>query len=249
MMDRSWFLKRGSAVNSVRLYCFSYAGGNAASYLGWQEQLPAPLEICAVQLPGRSARYAEPPYHDLPTLMDTLVPLLAQSVDRPFAFFGHSLGALVAFEAARGLALRGASLPCHLIVSGCHAPRFRDEPKGRHLLDDSALIDVLRDYNGTPTEILADPDLMTMLLPVIRADFALAETYRYQPSPPLAVPITAFAGTDEDRASIDQITGWSLETSAGFDHHLFAGDHFFIHGQRDQVLQRIACTLGANAIA
>lgn len=250
MADRSWFVSRSGAARSFRLYCFSYAGGNASTYLSWQERLPAHVEICALQMPGRGARLREPPVRELPVLIDTLVPMLARNTDRPFAFFGHSLGALVAFETARGLARAGATLPTHLFVSGCQAPRFRDASKSHHLLDDAALVEVLADYNGTPPEILADQDLMAMLLPIIRADFALAETYRYQPSVPLSVPIVAFAGDDEERPQgMQQVTGWSLETAAGFDHHMFAGGHFFIQGQRERVLERIASTLGRASSA
>ncbi len=246
--DRLWFVRRPGNVRPFRLYCFSYAGGNASAYLNWQESMPAHVEICAVQLPGRGARFGEPPIRSIPTLVESLAPLLQKTTDQPFAFFGHSLGALVAFESARRLAQSGAALPTHLFVSGCHAPRFRDRPKDYHLLDDDALIRVLEDYNGTPPEILADKELIGMLLPVIRADFALAETYRYTPSIPLAVPITAFAGHNEERDSIDQVTGWELETTKRFSHHWFEGDHFFIHGQRQRVLDHLVSQLNSFSV-
>ncbi len=249
MVEGAWFVRRSQPGRRFRLYCFSYAGGNAASYLGWQSQLPPQVEICAVQLPGRGSRLREPPLYALPPLIDTLVPLVAQSADLPFAFFGHSLGALVAFETARGLARVGGPAPRHLFVSGCQAPRLRDPPKGHHLLDDAGLLEVLADYNGTPPEILADQDLMAMLLPIVRADFTLAETYRYVPGAPLSMPISAFAGEDEERSGLEQVTGWSQETSAGFDHCLFEGGHFFIQGQREHVLARIGTTLARGVMA
>lgn len=240
---RAWFVRRSGVSRPVRLYCFPYAGGNASAYTGWQDAIPAHVEICAVQLPGRGARFGEAPLRSLATLVDALTPVLERTIDRPFAFFGHSLGALVAFEVARKLAQSNAQLPTRLFLSGCQAPQFRDEPKNYHLLDDDALIDVLKYYNGTPPEVLADKDLLAMLLPTVRADFAMAETYRYTPKAPLSVPITAFAGLGEERRSSGQVAGWALETEGDFEYHWFEGDHFFIHGQRRQVLERVASSL------
>ena len=241
--DHAWFVRRPGPARPFRLYCFAYAGGNASAFMGWQDALPAHVEVCGVQLPGRGARFGEPPFRQMAALVDALAPVLQRSVDRPFALLGHSLGALVAFEVARRLAAGGTARPAHLYVSGCHAPRFRDPSKDYHLLDDDKLVAVLRDYNGTPPEVLADRELVAMLLPSIRADFELAETYRYQPAATLDIPVTAWAGRDEARSSSDQVSGWGLETTGPFEQAWFDGGHFFIHEQRPRVLAQLASSL------
>jgi medium-chain acyl-[acyl-carrier-protein] hydrolase len=240
MSDHAWFVRRPGPFRPFRLYCFAYAGGNASFFMGWQDRLPPDVEVCGVQLPGRGARFGEAPFREMTCLVDALAPVLQRSIDRPFALLGHSLGALVAFEVARRLAARGAERPRHLYVSGCHAPQFRDPPKDYHLLDDDKLVEVLRDYNGTPPEVLADRQLVSMLLPSIRADFAIAETYRYQPSVQLDVPLTAWAGREEVRSSPEQVSGWAMESTGAFEQAWFDGGHFFIHQQRQQVLEELA---------
>lgn len=241
--DTAWFVRRPGPPRPFRLYCFPYAGGNASAFMGWQDALPGHVEVCGVQLPGRGARFGEAPFRDLVTLADALAPVIQRSIDRPFALLGHSLGALVAFEVARRLAASGAPRPRHLHVSGSHAPRFRDPSRDYHRLADDKLVEVLRDYNGTPREVLADRELVAMLLPSIRADFELAETYRYQPPANLEIPVTAFAGREETRSSLDQVSGWAQETTGAFEQVWFEGGHFFIHEQRQQVLAQLASTL------
>ena len=241
--DDAWFVRRPGPSRPVRLYCFAYAGGNASAFMGWQDALPAHVEICGVQLPGRGARFGEAAFRDMPALVDVLAPVLRRSIDRPFALLGHSLGALVAFEAARRLAAWGAARPQHLYVSGCHAPQFRAPSRNYHLLDDDKFVEMLRDFNGTPPEVLAERELMAILLPPIRADFALAETYRYQPPANLDIPVTAWAGRDDSRSSPHQVSGWARETTGEFAQAWFDGGHFFIHEQREQVLAQLATSL------
>lgn len=211
--------------------------------MSWQNALPAHVEVCGVQMPGRGARFGEVPFRRMTDLIDDLVPVLQRSVDRPFALLGHSLGALVAFEVARRLAVSGGACPRHLYASGCHAPRFRDPSKDYHLRDNDELVEVLRDYKGTPPEVLADRELLAMLLPSIRADFELAETYCYQAPAGLDIPITAWAGREEVRSSPDQVSGWALETTGPFEEAWFDGGHFFIHEHRQCVLRELAASL------
>lgn len=237
-----WLLGAHAAA-PLRLYCFSYAGGNAMGWLDWQGALAPHVEIRAVQLPGRGDRFVDTPLTDFDELIDTLADVLRADDDgRPFAFFGHSLGALVAFELARTQARLGRPLPLHVIVSGCAAPRHRPPREGLHLLDDDALIRRLRELNGTPRAVLDHRELMAVLLPTIRADMALVDDYTYRAGPPLPVPLTVFAGRADDHDTPAQVEGWSVETRAGCATHWFDGDHFFIHGARDAVL---ACLLAA----
>lgn len=205
--------------------------------------MPEAIEVCGVQLPGRGARFREAPIHLLSALVRELTPAFARTVDRPFAFFGHSLGGLIAFELSRALALIGAAQPTHLFVSGVHAPRFRDHERNYHRLDDAGLAQVLRNYGATPPEILDQEDLLALFLPTIRADFAMAESYRYRPGPILSVPITALAGRDDERRSLDQVDGWALETNAEFSTCWFDGGHFFLNPHRAKVIDLVLSRL------
>jgi medium-chain acyl-[acyl-carrier-protein] hydrolase len=223
----------------LRLYCFCYAGGNALSYIPWQSSIDPAIEICAIQLPGRGARIAETPVTSMPALVESISHAIERQRDMPFAFFGHSLGALLAFELVRYRKRLGLPMPLHLFVSGCDAPQFRDPPKGLHKFSDDALIDALKEYNGTPPEILAHRELMELVLPTVRADFSLAENYQYDGGLLLDTLMTVMAGTADDRSSLEQVEGWAKETAANCDIQWFEGDHFFINPQKEAVINCI----------
>ncbi len=239
----------GFGTRRLRLYCFPYSGGNAASFVPWQREIDPAIELCAIQLPGRGARFREPPCTSFSGLIDTLAEILvqkqAETPPLPFAFYGHSLGALVAFELARHCCSKGLGqvLPQHLIVSGCNAPPLREKSKRLHELPDEELIDRLRDYNGTPAEILENRELMRLLLPAIRADFALGADYHFQEASPLPIPITALSGRRDAHVQPDGIRRWSALTALGYHEHWFEGDHFFINEERPSVLECLALTL------
>ncbi len=247
MTPSPWLQGAPQAAPRLRLYCFSYAGGSAHAYASWQAALGPEIEVAAVQLPGRGARMREAPY----TSMAALVPALAQHVllrqDRtPFAFFGHSMGALVALELARFCARHQLSMPERLIVSGATAPQRRGAPRMLHALDDEALIDALRDYDGSPPEVLAHRELMELLLPMIRADFALIENYVYRPGRLLEVPVTVFVGENDGHAALEHASDWQKETSGPCNVHPFPGGHFFINSARDAVLAVLRGQLTAH---
>jgi surfactin synthase thioesterase subunit len=238
-----WLICTPAAHPRMRLFCFAYAGGSAFSYTPWRAALDPSIEICAVQLPGRGARIAEPPIASMPMLLRHLAPAIAQQSPLPFAFFGHSVGALIAFELARYLRLHGIAGPDHLFMSGCHAPQYRSVSRNLHLLPDDALIEKLRDYNGTAPEVLANRELMDLMLPTIRADFALAETYTYRSGPLLQVPISVFAGKQEENKAPGQVDGWSKETAARCHVTWFEGGHFFINSAPDAVVAQLNAEL------
>lgn len=243
MTPSPWIMRRPGAGRRLRLFCFAYAGGSATAFLPWQAAVDPTVEICAIQLPGRGARMGEAPPADFAQLVRVLTEEIARHRDLPFAFFGHSLGALLAFEVARHGALRRFPAPVQLIVSGCDAPQSRAPSRQLHLLPDDELIQALRDYNGSPAEVLADRELMALILPTIRADFALAERYSYRPGLRLNLPMTVFAGREDDHCKLEQVTQWERETSGPCAIDWFDGDHFFIHAQRDAVLARIGAAL------
>ncbi|MDC8758409.1 thioesterase II family protein [Janthinobacterium fluminis] len=243
MHTTPWLLRQAGPQRRMRLFCFAYAGGNAASFMPWQAELDVDIEVCAVQLPGRGGRFGEAPYTSMSELVETLAGVVGAHADLPFAFFGHSLGALLAFELARYLQRHQRAMPQQLIVSGCNAPQMRNPSANLHLLGDAALIEELRKYNGTPAELLQHRELMELLLPSIRADFSLAETYVYQPGALLDLPMTALAGRRDPRTSAEQVEGWQKETSNICRVEWFQGDHFFLNPERAGVLEVLRAVL------
>ena len=243
MNSRLWIVRRPIGVPRFRLYCFCYAGGSAASFLDWQAAFGPSVEICPLQLPGRGARFHEAPYTVLPELIAALSDVIERETKLPFAFFGHSMGGLLAFELARYNRKHGRGLPAHLFISGCEAAKYRSSREKLHLLSDREFLKHLAKYNGTPPEVLAHPELMELVLPTIRADFLLVEEYRYTPGPPIDVPITVLAGKDEIFDSPKQIGGWEEETRKTCRIEWFEGAHFFIHSSREAVIDCVRADL------
>lgn len=232
-----WLARRPGPPRPTRLYCFAYAGGHAGVFVPWQAALEPEVEVCGVQLPGRGSRIREPALTSMPTVVDHIAQAIAQQDDDvPFAFFGHSLGALLAFEVARLLQARGLRGPRHLFVSGSEAPTHRGSGRALHLLPDAQLLEEVRQFNGTPLEVLASSELMALMLPMLRADFELATQYAYQPGPPLGMPITVLAGTHDRNGLNAQVEQWGAQTRARCRVQWFNGDHFFINSQQRAVL-------------
>lgn len=236
MASTPWLIRRRGSAGRIRLYCFPYAGGNAFHFLAWQTALAPTIEVCAVQLPGRGERLAETPYKSLPALIETVAAVIAQQDARPFAFFGHSLGGLLAFEVARYCQRSDLTRPIHIFASGCDAPQHRSASRRLHELGDDALIAALKEYDGAPSSVFENTELMALTLPAIRSDFALAENYHYRPGPPLDIPITVLAGKLE-KISAAQVEGWQKETTGACRIRWFEGGHFFIHSERTAVLE------------
>lgn len=231
--------RRPQSEPALRLFCFPYAGGSASAFRGWADRLPDGVEICAVQPPGRERRMAE----SAPTRMEPLVAELARVLepvlDRPFAFFGHSMGAKVAYELARRLRRDDRSLPRWMCFSGSRAPHMPTDDDPIHALPDDELIDELHRLGGTPKEVLANEELMRLLLPLLRADFELNETYEHEPETPFDVPVSAYGGTRDEECPPETIEGWEDVTRSRFRRHMFEGGHFFLHEVTDELLQEI----------
>lgn len=241
-MKTPWLIRKPQPAAQMRLFCFPYAGGSANVFASWQAVLGPNIEVCSIQLPGREMRMAEEPLTSLDQLLIELTRAL-QGMDKlPFAFFGHSLGALLAFELTRLFRRHGMILPCQLIVSGASAPSWRD-PHPLHRLPDAELIEALREYEGSPPEVLDNLELMEMLLPMIRADFTLGERYVYQPAVRLPVPITVLTGTSDRHVSNELAQKWAEETSEACRVQVFEGGHFFIHRQQQAVLAHLIAVL------
>ncbi|HEX8558587.1 MAG TPA: alpha/beta fold hydrolase [Pyrinomonadaceae bacterium] len=213
----------------VRLFCFPYAGGGAAIYQSWARRLPPSVEVWAGMLPGRGSRLLETP----PTRISETVAHLARAIkpylDKPFAVFGHSMGAFIGFDLARRIRGETGVEPVCLFVSGCRAPQLPDPEPPPYDLPDRELIAFLRRLNGTPEEMFAHPELMELLMPMLRADLEAVATYEYVGGQPLGCPIRAYGGVRDPRVSAERLAGWREHTTADFAQRMFEGDHFFIH--------------------
>lgn len=225
----------------LRLFCFPHAGGGASVYKSWAERLPEEIEVCAIQLPGREERLSETAYTRMPNLIWSLAHALHPHLEaKPFAFFGHSMGGFVSFEMARHLRALGDTGPVKLFVAAQRAPHLPDPDPYVHNLPDEQFIEKLRTLNGTPQEVLQNAEVLEFALPLLRADFAVCETYHYVEEAPLSCPIKAFGGVADKEISYDQLAAWREQTTSSFTVRMFAGDHFFVESERDLLLRTIS---------
>lgn len=249
-LSRTWIAcPRPRPDPTARLLCFHHAGGSPAAYRPWLDDLPAHVEMLVVRLPGREARLRETPLTRVPEIVGPLAKALAPLTDGVRTVcFGHSLGALLAFEFARELRRQALPSLAALVVSGRNAPGF-----GRtlmlHQLDDKELVaEVQRIYGGIPQAILDEPELLKLTLPVLRADLTLNEAYAFEEEPPLDCPIRAYAGVDDPRVGAAGLEAWGRQTSASFEWAQFEGEHFYLStpaGKRT-VLAKLGAVLGSG---
>jgi surfactin synthase thioesterase subunit len=235
-----WFGRPSDVLTDARcrLLCLPYAGGSSMMYRSWPAELAADrIEVRSVTLPGRADRWSEPLFHDLHLLADTLADLAGELTDLPIAIFGYSLGALVGFELTRRLNRIGH--PPTVLIAAAHAAP--SEPRLKrivHLLPNDDFIAVLSELDATPRDILDNDEMLQVLLPMLRGDFALAETYRYQPDAVLSTPILTIAGQLDPEITSETVRGWRRETVA-HRHVELAGGHLFIEAEQQQVLELI----------
>jgi medium-chain acyl-[acyl-carrier-protein] hydrolase len=244
-IDNKWVIRPATVQTAkLTLFCFSYAGGGASAFRGWNEQLLPNIEVRWVQLPGRENRIREQPIRS----MDDLAPALAKGIlpciRTPFAFYGHSLGAKVAFETTRVLRRIGSEQPCHLFVGASDAPQLGWPHPLIHALPDNDFIhEIQQRYDAVPPEVLEDAELMSLLIPTLRADITLVEKYRYIPESPLDCPITAFGGKEDRNVERSALDSWRHQTSARFRLYEIDGSHFFLHSAQKTLLGLIAAEL------
>ncbi len=225
---------------ALRLFCFPYSGAGASIFYPWVANFPLAIEVCPVELPGRGKRIAESPFSWMPPLVEAAGRGLLPYLDKPFAFFGHSLGAVVGFELARLLQRRHNLSPVQLFVSGHRAPQIARDYPPVHGLPDSEFAEEVRRLHGTPDEVLDHAELRELLLPILRADFAASETYAFEAGAPLTCPLSAFGGLQDEHVTREHLEAWHEHTTAPFRARMLPGDHFFLNTSRSMLIAAIA---------
>lgn len=221
-----------SPTAKARLFCLPYAGSGASIYRGWPEALAPTIEVWPVHLPGRERRLSEPALGSIHAIATQAASGLAPLLDRPYALFGHSMGALISFELTRVLRRGGYALPRALLVSGYGGPHCEQRRPPIYDLPDQEFKAALLALNGTARDVMANAELMDLLLPLMRTDFQAVETYHVTEEPPFDIPIRVYSGRDDAETPLEQLTEWGRQTAAGSRVTLFDGDHFYLrqHG-------------------
>jgi medium-chain acyl-[acyl-carrier-protein] hydrolase len=232
---------------TTRLICLPHAGGGATSYYPLAALLPDAIELRAVQLPGRETRLGEVPYATMPPLVAALADALSETVRQPYAFFGHSLGALIAFELSRELRRRKLPMPQTVIVSGRRAPTIAGrEPMLHRLPDDAFIAELVRRYDGIPQVIRQEPDLMALFMPTLKADFALFETHEHRDEPALDCALGIYGGAEDPQTA--EMDDWSELFSGPCRRRCFAGGHFY-HTQSADQRRALAVALAEDVLS
>ena len=228
-----------------RLVCFPFAGGGAGLYKPWAEHVAADVELLAVQLPGRENRLLEPPLRQLTQAADLLVSSLQRLPWLPTVFFGHSMGALLAYETA--LRLPPSRRLSRLVVSGRSGPHMPPTTPPVDTLDDPAFLALLGGMGGTSAAVLDQPELMRLLMPMLRADFGMVDHYRPAPTAPrLSCPVLAAHGQDDPSTSVARMQAWAGVTHAPFHLLAFPGGHFFLHDERARLVRAMGLSMGQD---
>jgi len=237
-----WFSQQDNA--RLRLFCFPYAGVGPAVFRLWPGGLPTSVDVCAVALPGRGSRINEPTIADISDIAEAAAWAISAHVDRPFAFFGHSMGALVAYETAHRLSRSAGCTPEYLFLSGRCPPHIVNDGSHLHTLPDQEFVlEINRRYGGIPPVILNEPELLALLLPALRADIAALELFEPVQRPPLDCPMSVFGGLEDERALRDHLEEWRNATTGKFSLRQFPGGHFYIEQRRSDLLADISQAL------
>jgi surfactin synthase thioesterase subunit len=243
---KTWIVRGDKpAQATMRLFCLPSAGASATMFQAWQDRLSPAIEVVGLQPPGRGRRVGEPPFQRMVPLIDAAREAIEAYLDRRFAVFGYSAGAPMAFELARRLQSDGID-PEHLFVAACRAPHLPGRQPGMHTLPDTDFKHQLAKMGGTPPEVLEHKELMAHILPTIRADYAVIETYRPTRSQPLNCRVTAFGGLRDPIVPPEELAAWREHTHAQFEQIMIPADHFFFEAAQDCLLSVIRRRLGVS---
>lgn len=236
-----WVLNpRPNSNARLRLFCFPYAGGGAAIYRAWAGGLPKTVEVRPVQLPGREGRLRETPFSSLRPMVEAVGQALLPDLNMPFAFFGHSMGGILSFELARWLRREHGLAPEHLFVSARWAPQVIDNDPPTYNLPEAEFLEEVRRLNGTPEEVLNHPELLQLIMPLLRADFEVCQAYTHKAEPPLKCPITVYGGLLDHTVRRPSLEGWREHTTGPFTLRMFPGNHFFINSDQSLLLRTLS---------
>ena len=238
-----WFTIPANERAKIRLFCFPYAGGTSLLFRSWANALGPSIAVCPAHLPGRERRLIEKPYTSAQSLVEAAAEAIIPHLNLPFAFFGHSMGALISFELARHLRRLHLPAPVHLFLSGRGAPQSGIRDTVTYNLPAKEFAEELRRLNGTPREVLENQELMELMSPLLRADFEVCQTYNYTPEPALDSSITAFGGLSDHDITAEMSGAWREQTTRSFRLCMLAGDHFFVHSAQQQILNIISQAL------
>lgn len=231
-----------STDSRVNVFCLPFAGGGASFYRAWLPFTPR-IALCPLQPPGREERFVEKPFDSMEPLVRAATDAILPHLTHPFALFGHSLGAMISFEIVNALRERGAPLPVHLFVSGAPAPHLASMIPSIYDLPEEQFVEAVKRYGGIPDEVLNSRELLELLIPRLRADLRISGTYTYVERPPLTMPITAFAGLDDDIVTPALVDPWREHTTAAFQRELYPGGHFFIAEHARDIVLKVARAL------
>jgi surfactin synthase thioesterase subunit len=245
MALQDWLPTLGNGINcgELPLFCFPFAGGGASVFHKWSGELPRTIRALPVQLPGREGRWAEKAFSSVPVLVPVLADALSSVLKPPFALFGHSMGAFIAFDLARELQRRGLASPARLFVSACRAPQIPDPDPPLYTMTEDEFALELKRLNGIPPEVFENREYMELILPMLKADFELCDTYVYRNGAPLECGISAFRGKDDWKVGSEHVTPWGAQTKAGYIERICPGDHFFLNSSQADLLAAIAADL------
>lgn len=241
--DKWFFCKQAKPQASTRLFCFPFGGGGASVFHSWADAMGDDVEVRALQLPGRESRFREEMVRDIGSVVENITRALASCQDRPYAFFGYSLGSLLAFETCRELRRQNLDLPQRLFIGALSAPQLPPPHPPIASLGDREFTDRVEYYYQPQNEAWENAELRAFLLPLLKADIALYESYRYRDEAPLSCPIDVLAGDDDRATPVESTRDWSRQTSAGMTHHLLGGGHFFIDAHLDEIQRLVRKSL------
>lgn len=225
---------------SLRLFCFPYAGGGIPVFRGWSDILPPLIEVWVANLPGRGAFIRQPSFNNMRDLVQSLTEAFCDELWTPFAFFGHSLGALVSFELARTLRRAQSTLPVGLFLAGHGAPQLPNLAAPLYNIPEDEFIEAIRRLKGTPPEVFENKELLRLSLPALRADFEVNETYQYQEERPLDCPIYAYGGLQDPLVTKEHLLAWRHQTTMAFSLKMIPGDHFFLQNSQSKFMSNLS---------
>lgn len=242
-----WFRTVGREQRpALTLVCLPHSGGPASMFKSWKTQLALPIEVLAVQYPGHEGRWASPLCREAVEIVEPLAAAFVERVTGPFAVFGHSLGALLAFDLVRTVRQRCGREPLHLFVSGSRAPHTADRRRPVHTKSDAELLAHLRALGGVSDELLEHPDLVAAILLRVRLGTQMYEAYTCVPDAPLQCPLTVLAGEQDSVVDADQLGGWAAHTTGPFELAWLPGGHFFVSTAPERVLSIVSRKVGRH---